>query len=379
MRNIALASQKKRVIIVPIELIVIPLIFLIFLGWYLIFNVSPQDPSLQPTFNTETLQESTTTTTIKKIEKIVASLNFTTPERRINNSYFISNRYSVYVNDSLLKIVDPNQTKGLYNNSMEAVKKAFEIWEEETKLVSFDFVDSKENYTIYVEFTGEMPIAAMKEDFVSYFVGYTVQYGYECENYRFIKGGKIFVSIKEYSQLLNIMVHEVGHILNLADSGNMDSIMYAWGGESSFSESELRVKITKEIKDTLRMIIKPEYDCWEIYNCGRDFMGCSEAENLCNCKCGRKCLKGENFKCIQEGPVCEVDISWSCSPNSVYCNGECWESCSKDYTFYCYENKAVCKRVGECPPNTIYCNGKCYELCPEGTVFYCFPGRIYCK
>jgi hypothetical protein len=189
-------------------------------------------------------------------------LNFSTPAPRLNNSCFIAARYFVYINDSLLKVIDPDFSKGIYNSTINVTKNAFKIWEEETKLVHFDFVGPDENYSIYLEFTAEMPLKAAEKEFVVYAVGYALPHIYECENYCFIKGGEIYISPKESSRVFAVLLHEIGHILNLADVGNRDSVMYAWQEEfSTFSEQEWRGKITKEIKETLKMIVKPEYDC----------------------------------------------------------------------------------------------------------------------
>jgi hypothetical protein len=161
-----------------------------------------------------------------------------------------------------LRIIDPDFSKGIYNSIINVTKTAFKIWEEETKLVQFDFIGPDENHTIYVEFTAEMPLKAAEKEFVVYAVGYALPHIYECENYCFIKGGEIYISPKESSRVFAVLLHEIGHILNLADVGNKDSVMYAWQEElSTFSEQVLREKITKEIKETLEMIVKPEYDC----------------------------------------------------------------------------------------------------------------------
>jgi predicted Zn-dependent protease len=251
--------EKDRTIKIPLEGIVL-IIFILGFAWFVynsFLNTSPYSPSEETTTTS-----SSTTTTQLQVKKMEVNLNFSTPAPRLNNSCFITNRYFVYINDSLLRIIDPDFSKGIYNSTMNVTKTAFKIWEEETRLVHFDFVGPGENYTIYVEFTAEMPLRAAEKEIVVYAVGYALPNRYECENYCFSRGGEIYISPKESSRVFAIALHEIGHILNLADVGNRDSVMYAWQEEfPTFSESVWREKITREIKDTLKMIVKPEYDC----------------------------------------------------------------------------------------------------------------------
>lgn len=253
-------SEKKKIktIRIPLEEIILT-IFILGFAWYVYNNFQHifVVPAVEET--TTTTQPSTTTTL--RVKRINVDLNFSTPTPRLNKSCFITNQYFVYINDSLLRIIDPDFSKNIYNSTINVTKTAFKIWEDETKLVHFGFVGPDENYTIYVEFTAEMPLTAAEKEFVAYALGYAIPYGYECGNYWFGTGGKIYISPKESSRVFAIALHEIGHILNLADVGNADSVMYAWQEESTFSEQIWREKITKEIKDTLKMIVKPEYDC----------------------------------------------------------------------------------------------------------------------
>lgn len=204
---------------------------------------------------TTTTPTTTSTTTALKIE---VDLNFTTPELLINRTFFIADYYKVYINDSFLRIVDPNGTRGVRNYSIRAVKTAFSIWENETRMVQFKFVKPPEDYTLYVEWSGNMSTTLGGTQTIAY----TVPYGYDCGEYFFITGGTITLSARSEDSQLAIMSHEIGHILNLADVGNDDSIMGQWFDENNIpSEEKLEKKIIQSVKDTLEMIIRPEYNC----------------------------------------------------------------------------------------------------------------------
>jgi len=258
-------TQTNSDIKIKNTLTVLTLIIVFIILALFVINLPTGNLSENHTFISENIIQTTSTTlkiTLEKEEskKYFVDLNFSTPFPRLNKTFLINNFYSVYINDSLLKIIDPNCTD-FCNKSIEAVKKAFKIWEEEIKLIDFEFVGVEKNHTIYVEITAEMPIDVVEKEFVSYAVGYTIPYGYECGNYVFVKGGKIYLSPKKEQHLLKIAMHEIGHILNLADVGNKDSIMCKWSEEEIVSEEELRKSINQEIKETLKMIVKPEYDC----------------------------------------------------------------------------------------------------------------------
>ena len=209
-----------------------------------------------PRFATTTSMPAATTTTAP----IEVDLNFTTPELRLNRTFFIPGTYEVYLNDTFLKMIDWDGTKGLYDSSMRAAKEAFSIWENGTDgLVDFEFVKAWENHTIYVEWTGEMP-----GDLTGQAIAYAVPEGYDCGTHWFITGGSIFSLVKEESSQRAIMAHEIGHLLNLADVGNKGSIMGGWYDEyNTPSAAELEGKITDGIVETLGLIIRPEYNCGE--------------------------------------------------------------------------------------------------------------------
>jgi hypothetical protein len=149
-------------------------------------------------------------------------------------------------------------TKGLYNNSMYSLKKAFSIWEEETKLVHFNVVDSRENYNLYVEWSGDMPTT----EGGSQFIAYAAPSIYDCGNYKFVDGGRLVLSVKNNSKEIQTDLHEIGHILNLGDVGNSNALMSTWYDDSQIlSEESLRKLITPAINDTLRMIINSDLNC----------------------------------------------------------------------------------------------------------------------
>jgi hypothetical protein len=135
----------------------------------------------------------------------------------------------------------------------------------------------------------------------------------------------------------------------------------------------LREKITKEIKETLKLIVRPDYDCYP------GIKGCAEDETLCNGECWEGCGEHQIANCTPEGLVCEYNASFGCPKNSIFCNGKCWEYCDEGYTFYCYEGGEICKISEECPSGFINCYGKCYEKCDENSTFYCYPEKGYCE
>jgi hypothetical protein len=324
-------------------------------------------PSIEITPTTEP----TTTTTTMKIREV--DLNLTTPALRLNKTYFLTNRFLVYINDSFLKIIDPDRSKGIYNSSIEEVKEAFKIWEEETGFIYFIFVDSPENSSIYVEWSGEMPKPKTGTPEVFYAIAYAIPYIHRCGNYSFVVGGKIVLSTQTFGKL-GVILHEIGHILNLADTGNKDSIMcWVYEEEGKLSSKDLRRKITKEINESLKLIVKPDYDCYP------GMIGCAEDEILCNGKCFESCGENQIPNCTSEGLVCEYNASFGCPKNSIFCNGNCWKQCSEGYTFYCYEGGEICKISEECPSGFVYCYGKCYKKCDENSTFYCYPEGAYCK
>jgi hypothetical protein len=193
---------------------------------------------------------------------IDVNLNFTTPEilaDRLNEKRsFVTDYYKVYINDSFLHIIDPNDSRGVYTSSIVAVKKAFSIWENRTRLVQFELVNASENYTLYVEWSGSMHTSLGGTQTIAF----TQQLGYGCDKYFFVIGGEIVLMVKDEASQLAIMTHEIGHILNLGDVGNTNALMGTWYDENNIpSEEKLKEMITPSINDTLKMIIHPEYDC----------------------------------------------------------------------------------------------------------------------
>ncbi|MCX6820655.1 MAG: matrixin family metalloprotease [Candidatus Aenigmarchaeota archaeon] len=199
----------------------------------------------------DTFIQTTTTTTIPNV-------NLVTPELLSDRTTYITNDFRVYINDSFLKVIDPNAMKGLYNNSMYSLKKAFAIWEEETKLVHFTFVSYGENYNLYVKWSGDMPTTEGGSQYIAYAAPST----YNCGNYKFIDGGSLVLSVKNSSKEIQTDLHEIGHILNLADLGNSNMLMSTWYDDSqTLSEGSLRKLITPAINDTLKVIINPDLNC----------------------------------------------------------------------------------------------------------------------
>jgi|GEM_PF-4376493 hypothetical protein len=370
MPKIKLANFGKEILI---KFIIVMAILLFILILYSL-NKTAENAEINITsieITSTTTSTTTTTVPIKLIENV--DLNFTTPVLRRNKTYFLTNRFFVYINDSFLRIIDPDGSKGIYNSSIETVKEAFKIWEEETKLISFVFVNSSKNSSLIVEWSAEMPKPKIGSEAVIYTIAYTIPYIHRCGNYSFVTGGKIVFSTQAMGELA-VALHEIGHILNLADVGNKDSIMcWLYEENSRFSTQELREKITKEIKETLKLIVRPDYDCYP------GIKGCAEDEILCNDECWEGCGEHQIANCTPEGLVCEYNASFGCPKNSIFCNSKCWEYCSEGYTFYCYEGGEICKISEECPSGFINCYGKCYPKCDENSTFYCYPEGGYCR
>lgn len=330
------------------------------------------------------ISTSSTTTSIQNIiitqKKIIQNVNtnFTTPELRTNNSYFISGNYSVYINDSFLKIVDPYFNKSIYNDSIDSIKKAFKIWEEETGFLKFDFINSSINATIYVQWSGDMPTQGYQEEGASQTIGYAIKWGYECSNYRFIKGGMLVLSIGEKSGQLLTDVHEIGHLLNLADTGNLDTLMSTYyQADDSYTEQKIRSLISDGIKETLSKIVKPGYDCY------KSSTGCPGYLIHCNNNCYDPCEeRGLVSNCTSEGMFCEIRKITSttipvCSAGQILCQNKCYDRC--EGTFICDGDYVSCieSSAHMCPYDYVNCQYTCIN-CSSPNILQCYDTVARC-
>jgi hypothetical protein len=232
-----------------------PLNWLLTNGWTISYSDLPglttTDQRVTVQVKNGVAQMTTTTTTA------ISNVNLATPELLIDRATYTTNDFRVYVNDSFLRVVDPNLTKGFYNNSMYSLKSAFAIWEEKTGLVHFTIVNS-ENYNLYVEWSGYMPTTEGGSQYIAYAEPAT----YNCGNYKFSDGGKLVLSVKNNSKEIETDLHEIGHILNLGDVGNSNALMSTWYDDSrTLSEDDLRNLITSSINDTLKVVIQPSLNC----------------------------------------------------------------------------------------------------------------------
>ncbi len=295
--------------------------------------------------NNET--SSTTTTTLLEtnvIENI--DMNFITPNLRSNDRHFITNNFNVYINDSFLKIVYKNNSNDRYNDNINAVKKAFSLWENKTDLVHFNFVDSSEDHTIYVEWDNDMSTTMGG----THTIAYAQALGYACDGYFFITGGEITLSTRGGESQLAITAHEIGHILNLADVGNKGSLMGGWyDSYDTPNEEDLREMFTEDINETLMLTIHPEYECPH-----------GEAQ----CMDGGYSYKNE----------CYYTYPFPCDKNSIYCNKQCWEYCPDGYTFNCQETYEMCEPTPESFEDGIQCGESRWEKCITDLFSsYCYP------
>lgn len=193
-----------------------------------------------------------------------ANVSFSTPHplisRQIANvTGFIPGKYKVYVNDSWLKYIDENNTKGLYLNNVIAPLWAMKIWTEETNnSITFDLVEKPEEADIKIDWSGA-PLGYAGRAQV---LGIADPKNITCENYIFYTGGDIILypTPNPYDNTA-VAAHELGHIMNLAHIGNVDNLMsvYYESPASIRDEYFVRQTIWPTIKETLRTITKPEY------------------------------------------------------------------------------------------------------------------------
>jgi hypothetical protein len=194
--------------------------------------------------------------------QVAPEINLDTPHptwsEKYNITAVLNDTFTVYINDTFIDYVDPNRTKGIYNSSMSAVLRAFDIWEESTGgNVSFSVVDDEKADITVSWFPGEAT------PYGGGVVGEGYWWGYECDGFWFVTGGEIRLHPqKEEVDNLAIAMHEIGHVLDLDHLGNRDNIMSALHDSSSVatqSEAALIRGITDDIKRTIGMKARPEY------------------------------------------------------------------------------------------------------------------------